>query len=333
EIVSKPDMRTPEEAGAYIRKLRTILRYIGSCDGNMEQGSMRADVNVSVRKPGGKLGTRCEIKNVNSVRFVMQAIRYEAQRQVDILEDGGVVDQQTRLFDPAAGETRLMRSKEEAHDYRYFPDPDLLPLEFDEAFIEAARRTLPELPDQKKARLMRDLGLSDYNASVLVAEKASADYYEELLAETAKAAGKAEKAVATRAANWVISELFGHLNRAGISAGESPVSAEDGAELLGLIEKGVISGRIAKEVFELMYQSGKKAAEIVTEKGLEQVSDVPELDALIDKILSDNPGQVEQFRAGKVKLIGFFVGQVMKATGGKANPGVVNDLLKKKLIK
>ena len=331
EIVSWPDMRTPEEAGAYIRKLRTILRYIGSCDGNMEQGSMRADVNVSVRKPGAKLGTRCEIKNVNSVRFVMQAIRYEAQRQVDILEDGGVIEQQTRLFDPGAGETRLMRSKEEAHDYRYFPDPDLLPLEFDDAFIEAARRTLPELPDQKKARLMRDLGLSDYNASVLVAEKASADYFEELLAETAKAAGKAEKAVATRAANWVISELFGHLNRAGISAGESPVSAEDGAELLGLIEKGVISGRIAKDVFEIMFESGKGATEIVTEKGLEQVSDVHELDALIDKILSDNPGQVEQFRAGKVKLIGFFVGQVMKATQGKANPGVVNEILKKKL--
>jgi len=331
EIVSKPDMRSPEEAGVYVRKMRTILRYIGSCNGNMDEGSMRADVNVSVRKAGDELGTRCEIKNVNSVRFVMQAIVYEAQRQVDILEDGGKIRQETRQFDPATGETRAMRSKEEAHDYRYFPDPDLLPLEFDDAFIEAARKTLPELPDVKKARLIKDFELSDYNASILTAEKESADFFESLLAETAKATGKTAKDVATKTANWVISDLFGHLNKAGVSISDSPVSAKDGAELLALIEAGTISGRIAKEVFELMYHSGKKAGEIVKSKGLEQVSDVHELDAMIDKILSDNPGQVEQYKAGKDKLIGFFVGQVMQATKGKANPGVVNDILKKKL--
>jgi len=297
----------------------------------MEEGSMRADVNVSMRRPGDEYGTRCEIKNVNSVRFVMQAIQYEAQRQVDILEDGGKIHQETRLFDAGTGETRPMRSKEEAHDYRYFPDPDLLPLEFDDTFVDAARESLPELPDEKKARLVRDLGISDYNASVLIAEKESADYFENLLTETAKATGKAEKAVATRAANWVISDLFGHLNKAGKAIKDSPVSARDGAELLALIEAGTISGRIAKEVFELMYHSGRKAGEIVKEKGLEQVSDVHELDAMIDKILADNPAQVAAFKAGKEALLGFFVGQVMKATGGKANPALVNDILKKKL--
>ncbi len=331
EIVSKPDLRTPEEAGAYVRKIRSIVRYIGTCDGNMDEGSMRADVNVSVRRPGDELGTRCEIKNVNSVRYVMQAIVYEAQRQVDVLEDGGSIDQETRQFDPDKVVTRSMRSKEEAHDYRYFPDPDLLPLEFDDAFIAAAKAELPELPDVKKARFINELGLSPYNASVLTAEKDNADFFEELLAETTKATGKAPKDVATRAANWVISDLFGHLNKAGVSVKDSPVSAEDGAELLELIEKGTISGRIAKEVFELMFHSGKKAHAIVKEKGLEQVSDVHELDAMIEKILADNPGQVAAYKGGKDKLIGFFVGQVMKATGGKANPGVVNDLLKKKL--
>ncbi len=331
EIVSKPDIRSPEEAGAYVRKLRTILRYIGSCDGNMEEGSMRADVNVSVRKPGADYGTRCEIKNVNSVRFVMQAITFEARRQVDILEDGGAIDQQTRLFDPDKGETRSMRSKEEAHDYRYFPDPDLLPLEFDDAFIDAARNSLPELPDAKKARFIKELGISDYNAQVLVAEKENADFFEALLNETTKATGKKPADVATRAANWVISDLFGHLNKAGVSISDSPVSAEDGAELLELVEKGTISGRIAKEVFELMYHTGKKAHEIVKEKGLEQVSDVHELDAMIGEILKANPAQVEQYKAGKDKLIGFFVGQVMQKTKGKANPAVVNELLRKKL--
>ena len=331
EIVSKPDMRTPEEAGAYIRKIRTILRYIGTCDGNMDEGSMRADVNVSVRRAGGDLGTRCEIKNVNSVRFVMQAIQYEAQRQVDILEGGGTIAQETRLFDPDKGETRTMRSKEEAHDYRYFPDPDLLPLEFDDAFIAAAKKELPELPDEKKARFISQLGLSQYNAAILTAERESADFFEALLTETAKEVGKAGKEVAKRTANWVISELYGHLNKAGVAIADSPVTPKQGAQLLALVEAGTISGRIAKEVFELMYHSGKAAGEIVKERGLEQVSDVRELDAMIDKILAENPGQVEKYKAGKQQLMGFFVGQVMKATGGKANPGVVNDILKKKL--
>ncbi|GHF25845.1 aspartyl/glutamyl-tRNA(Asn/Gln) amidotransferase subunit B [Kordiimonas sediminis] len=325
EIVSKPDMRSPEEAGAYLTKLRTILRYIGTCDGNMEQGSMRADVNVSVRRPGEPLGTRCEIKNVNSIRFVRQAIEVEARRQVDILEDGGEIDQETRLFDPNKGETRSMRSKEEAHDYRYFPDPDLLPVEFDDAFVDAARESLPELPDDKRKRFVDDLGVSDYNASVLVAEKENADYFEELLAKL----GNAD--MAKKASNWVISDLFGLLNKAGKTISESPVSPEQGAELLGLIEDGTISGRTAKDVFEEMFETGKNAAVIVDEKGLKQVSDTGELEKIIDTIIAANPGQVEQYRAGKTKLIGFFVGQVMKETGGAANPGVVNKLLQPKL--
>ena len=331
EIVSKPDMRSPDEAGAYLTKLRTILRYIGTCDGNMEQGSMRADVNVSVRKPGDDLGTRCEIKNVNSIRFVRQAIEVEARRQVDIIEAGGTIDQETRLFDPNKGETRSMRSKEEAHDYRYFPDPDLLPLEFDDAFIEAARDSLPELPDEKKSRFMEALGLNDYNAGVLVAEKESSDYFEALVAELAKATKKDAADIAVKASNWLSGDLFGALNKAGKSISETPVSAAQGAELLALIEDGTISGRIAKDVFEIMFDTGKDAGAIVEEKGLKQVSDTGEIEKIIDDIIAANPNQLEQYRAGKDKLLGFFVGQVMKATQGKANPGVVNKLLKPKL--
>ena len=331
EIVSKPDMTSPEEAGAYLTKLRTILRYIGSCDGNMEQGSMRADVNVSVRRAGEPLGTRCEIKNVNSIRFVRQAIEVEARRQVDIIEDGGSVDQETRLFDPVKMETRSMRSKEEAHDYRYFPDPDLLPLEFDDAFIEAARETLPELPDEKRTRFVNDLGLTDYNAGVLVAEKEQSDFFEALLDALSKKTGKGLSEVAAKASNWVTGDLFGALNKAGKTIGESPVSAAHGADLLALVEDGTISGRIAKDVFEVMFETGKDAGAIVEEKGLKQVSDTGEIEKIIDEVIAANPGQVEQYRGGKDKLIGFFVGQVMKATGGKANPGVVNKLLKPKL--
>ena len=331
EIVSMPDMRTPAEAGAYVRKLRTILRYIGSCDGNMDQGSMRADVNVSVRRPGEELGTRTETKNVNSVRFVMQTIEFEARRQVDILEDGGTIKQETRLFDPGKGVTRPMRSKEEAHDYRYVPDPDLLPLELSDELIAEAKASLPELPDARKARLTDELGLSVYNAGVLVAEKESADYFEALLAALAEATGKAPKDLAKKAANWVISDLFGHLNKAGTPVADSPVSPAAGAELLALVEDGTISGRIAKDVFEVMFGTGQSAAEIVEEKGLKQVSDTGELEKIIDEVITANPDQLAQYRDGKDKLIGFFVGQVMKATGGQANPGVVNQLLKPKL--
>ncbi|MFZ5609714.1 MAG: Asp-tRNA(Asn)/Glu-tRNA(Gln) amidotransferase subunit GatB [Pseudomonadota bacterium] len=331
EIVSKPDLRSPAEAGAYLRKLRAILRYIGACDGNMEEGSMRADVNVSVRKPGDALGTRCEIKNVNSVRFVQAAIDYEARRQIDILEAGGTVHQETRLFDPAKGETRSMRSKEEAHDYRYFPDPDLLPLVLPDDFIAEARASLPELPDEKKTRFETHLGLSSYVATVLTAEKEAADYFEALLAALAKATGKTSAALARAAANWVISDLFGALNKAGKAIAESPVSAEAGAELLRLQDEGTISGRIAKDVFEIMFETGKGAAAIVEEKGLTQVSDTGALEAVIAQVLDANPGQLADYRAGKDKLFGFFVGQVMRATGGKANPALVNELLRKAL--
>ena len=331
EIVSKPDMASPEEAGAYVTKIRSIVRYIGACDGNMEQGSMRADVNVSVRRAGEPLGTRCEIKNVNSIRFVRQAVEIEARRQVDVIEDGGTIDQETRLFDPVKGETRSMRSKEEAHDYRYFPDPDLLPVEFDDAFVEAARASLPELPDVKKARFMEALGLNDYTASVLVAEKEQADFFEALLEATATASKKDASAVASKVANWLTGDLFGALNKVGKTIADTPVSALQGAGLLALIEDGTISGRIAKDVFEIMFETGKDAEAIVEEKGLKQVSDTGAIEAIIDEIIAANQGQVEQYRSGKTKLIGFFVGQVMKATGGKANPGVVNQLLKPKL--
>jgi aspartyl-tRNA(Asn)/glutamyl-tRNA(Gln) amidotransferase subunit B len=331
EIVSRPDLRSPEEAGAYLRKLRTILRYVGSCDGNMEEGSMRADVNVSVRRPGDPLGTRCEIKNVNSVRFVMAAIEYEARRQVDILESGGTITQETRLFDNAKGETRSLRSKEDAHDYRYFPDPDLLPLELSEHFLAECRASLPELPDEKKARFITHLGVSAYNAAVLTAEKETADYFEALLAATAAAQGKPEAEVARAASNWVISDLFGALNRLGKDITASPVSPAQGAELLKLVADGTLSGTLAKQVFELMLETGKGAAALVEERGLKQVSDTGPIEAIIAQVLADNADSVAAYRGGKDKLFGFFVGQTMKAMGGKANPAVVNDLLRKAL--
>ena len=321
EIVSKPDMRSAEEARCYVTKLRTILRYLGTCDGNMEQGSLRADVNVSVRKPGAPLGTRCEIKNVNSIRFVQAAIEFEARRQVELIEAGGAVKQQTRLFDSKRGETREMRSKEEAHDYRYFPDPDLLPLELDPAWVEGIRKTLPELPDAKKSRFIAGFGITPYDASVLVAERASADYFE------AVAKGRDGKL----AANWVISELFGRLNKAGRDVLASPVSAASLGELLDLLADNTISGRIAKDVFDEMFASGKSAREIVAAKGLKQITDTGEIESAIAKVIADNPGQVEQYKGGKQGVVGWLVGQVMKATGGKANPKMVNELLKKKL--
>jgi len=321
EIVSKPDLRSAEEAGIYLRKLRSILRYLGTCDGNMEEGSMRADVNVSVRRPGEGYGTRCEIKNVNSVRFVQQAVEYEARRQVELVEDGGTVRQETRLFDSRRGVTREMRTKEEAHDYRYFPDPDLLPLELDPAWIEEIRKRLPELPDAKKARFIADYGLSSYDASVLVAERASADYFE------AVAKGRDGKL----AANWVSSELFGRLNKAAKDIAESPVSAAALGGLLDLLAGGTISGRIAKDVFDEMFETGKPAAAIVEAKGLRQITDAGAIEAAIDKVIAENPGQVEKYKSGKQGVIGWIVGQVMKATGGKANPKLVNDLLRKKL--
>jgi aspartyl-tRNA(Asn)/glutamyl-tRNA(Gln) amidotransferase subunit B len=324
EIVSKPDMRSAEEAGAYLRKLRSILRYLGTCDGNMEEGSMRADVNVSVRKPGEAYGTRCEIKNVNSVRFVQQAIEYEARRQVELIEGGEVVKQQTRLFDSKRGITREMRSKEEAHDYRYFPDPDLLPLELEPAWIEAIRASLPEFPDAKKARFIADYGLTPYDASVLVAERASADYFEKVVANGKPRDGKL-------AANWVISELFGRLNKAGKDVAESPVSAEALGGLLDLLADNTISGRIAKDVFDEMFETGKPAAAIVEAKGLKQITDTGAIESAIAKVIANNPGQVEQYKGGKQGVVGWLVGQVMKATGGKANPKLVNELLRKKL--
>jgi aspartyl-tRNA(Asn)/glutamyl-tRNA(Gln) amidotransferase subunit B len=322
EIVSEPDMRSGEEAGAYLKKLRAIMRYLGTCDGNMEEGSMRCDVNLSMRRMGDtKLGTRCEIKNVNSIRFVMAAIEYESQRQVEILESGGAIKQETRLWDTSKGETRSMRSKEEAHDYRYFPDPDLLPLKLDAAWVEEIKRGLPELPDEKKARFIKDYGLKAYDAAVLVAEKASADFYEQV------AKGRDGKL----AANWVTGDLFGALNKLGKDIGDSPVSAAALGGLIDLISNNTISGRIAKEVFELMLESGKPAAQIVEEKGLRQVTDTGAIEKAIDDILAANADKVAEYKSGKDKLFGFFVGQVMKATGGKANPAMLNDMLKKKL--
>ena len=325
EIVSRPDMRSPAEAGAYVRKLRTILRYVGSCDGNMEEGSMRADVNVSVREPGGELGTRTETKNVNSVRFVMAAIEHEAQRQVDVLEAGGAIVQETRLFDPDKGVTRSMRSKEDAHDYRYFPDPDLLPLELDDAFLDECRASLPELPDAKRARYAGELGLSPYNAAVLTAEAETARWFEALLA----AGG--DTVTAKAAANWVSSDLFGALNRLGKSVDESPVSPAQGAELLKLVADGTLSGSLAKQVFEVMLETGEDPGAIVEARGLKQTSDTGAIEAEIAKVLAANADKVADYRGGKDKLFGFFVGQTMKAMAGKANPGVVNDLLRKAL--
>jgi aspartyl/glutamyl-tRNA(Asn/Gln) amidotransferase, B subunit len=320
EIVSKPDMRSSEEAKAFLTKLRSILRYLGTCDGNMDEGSLRADVNVSVRRPGEPFGTRCEIKNVNSIRFVGQAIEYEARRQIAILEDGGVVEQETRLFDPNKGETRSMRSKEEAHDYRYFPDPDLLPLEFDDAYIEALKADLPELPDEKRARFIKDLGLSEYDASVLVAEKAVADYFEQV------AQGRDGKA----AANWVINDLLGALNKNGKDIEESPVSPEQLGAIIDLIKEGTISGKIAKDLFEIVWNEGGDPRKIVEDRGMKQVTDTGAIEKAVDEVIAANPDKVEQAKA-KPTLAGWFVGQVMKATGGKANPQAVNALVKSKL--
>ncbi len=331
EIVSRPDMRSPAEAGAYVRKLRAILRYVGSCDGNMEEGSMRADVNVSVRKPGDEFGTRTETKNVNSVRFVMQAIEHEALRQVELIEGGGTVVQETRLFDPGTGTTRSMRSKEDAHDYRYFPDPDLLPLELDDSFIDECRASLPELPDAKRKRYIGELGLTAYNAAVLTAEVETARWFETLLAETASAQAKPEADVAKQAANWLISDLFGALNKAGHDLENSPVSAAAGAELLALVGKGTISGSISKQVLETMIATGDAPTVIVDREGLKQESDSGAIEAAVDTILANNADKVEQYRGGKEALFGFFVGQTMKAMQGKANPQVVNEVLKAKL--
>src|SRR5256885_8676789 len=302
EIVSRPDMRSPAEAGAYLRKLRSILRYVGSCDGNMEEGSMRADVNVSVRKPNGELGTRTETKNVNSVRFVMAVVGPEGKRQVELIEGGGAVAQETRLYDPDKGVTRSLRSKEEAHDYRYFPDPDLLPLELDEAFLEECRASLPELPDAKRKRY-EGLGITPYNAGVLTAEVETARWFDVLLE-----AGAEPK----QSANWVVAELFGALNRRGETIDRSPVTPAQAAELLGLVADGTISGTIAKQVFEIMLESGEGAAAIVESRGLKQTSDTGAIDAAIDQVLAENSGKVAEYKGGKQALFGFFVGQVMK---------------------
>jgi len=320
EIVSKPDLRSSDEAKAYLTKLRTILRYLGTCDGNMDQGSMRADVNVSVRRPGGDFGTRCEIKNVNSIRFVGQAIEYEARRQVGILEDGGEIDQETRLFDAVKGETRSMRSKEEAHDYRYFPDPDLLPLEFTPEFVDDLSGHLPELPDDKKARFINDYGLTAYDADILVVEKASADFFENV------AKGRDAKL----SANWVINELFGRLNKEGKDLAESPVSADQLGSIIDLIKAGTISGKIAKDLFEIVWTEGGDPAQIVEDRGMKQVTDLGAIEAVVDEILAANPDKVEQAKE-KPNLVGWFVGQVMKASKGKANPQAVNELLKQKI--
>ena len=321
EIVSRPDMRSPAEAGAYVRKLRAILRYVGSCDGNMEEGSMRADVNVSVRKPGEEFGTRTETKNVNSVRFVMNVIEQEARRQVEVLESGGKIVQETRLYDPDRNETRSMRSKEDAHDYRYFPDPDLLPLELDEAFLDDCRASLPELPDAKRRRY-ESLGVAPYQANVLTAEVEAARWFDTLLD-----AG----AAARPAANWTTSELFGALNRTGKGIEESPVSPSQAAELLSLVADGTLSGSLAKQVFEVMLETGDAPSKIVEDRGLKQTSDTGAIEAVIADVLAKNPGQLDQYRGGKEALFGFFVGQTMKAMQGKANPAVVNDLLRKAL--
>ncbi len=321
EIVSRPDMRSAEEASAYVTKVRSIVRYIGSCDGNMQEGSLRCDANVSVRKPGDELGTRCEIKNLNSLRFMRQAIEFEAARQVEIIEDGGTIKQETRLYDSAKGETRAMRSKEEAHDYRYFPDPDLLPINLTPEFVEEQRAFLPELPDEKKNRFIADYGLSVYDAGVLVAERDTADFFE------AVAKGRDSK----QAANWVISELFGRLNKAGKDINDSPVSSHSLGGLIDLIADDTISGSIAKKVFDDMFETGKEAAVIVEEQGLKQVTDTGAIEGIIDQVLADNPDKLAQYREGKDKLFGFFVGQTMRASQGKANPGMVNDLLRKKL--
>jgi aspartyl-tRNA(Asn)/glutamyl-tRNA(Gln) amidotransferase subunit B len=320
EIVSKPDLRSADEAKAYIAKVRSILRYLGTCDGDMEKGNLRADVNVSVRRPGDPLGTRCEIKNVNSIRFIGQAIEHEARRQIDIIEEGGVIEQETRLFDAGRGETRSMRSKEEAHDYRYFPDPDLLPLEFDQAYVDALEKNLPELPDAKKARFMRDFSLSAYDAGVLVAERETAEYFETV------AKGRDGKA----AANWVINELFGRLNKEGKAIASSPVSAGQLGSMLDLIKDGTISGKIAKDLFEIVWNEGGDPRAIVEQRGMKQVTDTGAIEKVVDEIIAKNPDKVADAKSNP-KAIGWFVGQVMKSSGGKASPQAVNDILKRKL--
>jgi aspartyl-tRNA(Asn)/glutamyl-tRNA(Gln) amidotransferase subunit B len=321
EIVSKPEMHSAEQAAAYIKKLRSILRYLGTCDGNMEEGSLRADVNVSVRKPGEPLGTRTETKNLNSVRFIMQTIEYEVQRQIELIEDGGAVTQETRLFDTTTGMTRTMRGKEDAHDYRYFPDPDLLPLNFDDAFIADLKKDMPELPDEIKSRMVTEYGLSSYDANVLTEEKEVAAFYE------LASAGRDRKITA----NWMSVELFGALNKAGIDLAQSPVSPEQLGGLVDLISDGSISGKIAKEVFADMFETGKDAKQVVEVKGLKQVSDEGAIISMIDEVLASNQDKVDEYRSGKDKLFGFFVGQVMKASKGQANPGMVNQILKQKL--
>jgi aspartyl-tRNA(Asn)/glutamyl-tRNA(Gln) amidotransferase subunit B len=325
EIVSKPDMRTAEQARAYVTKLRSILRYLGTCDGDMEKGSLRADVNVSVRKPGDPLGTRCEIKNVNSIRFIGQAIDYEARRQIGILEDGGSIEQETRLFDPGKGETRSMRFKEEAHDYRYFPDPDLLPLEFTQGYVDELKADLPELPDQKKSRFIGDFGLTPYDAGVLVSERESADFYEAVLAKLANRTRDGKLA-----ANWVINELFGRLNKEGEGIAASPVSAAQLGTIVDLIGEGTISGKIAKDLFEIVWQEGGDPRALVEARGMRQVTDLGAIEKAVDEIIAANPDKVAQAKA-KPQLIGWFVGQVMKSSGGKANPQSVSTMLAKKL--
>ena len=322
EIVSKPDLRSPDEVNAYVKKLRSIMRYLGTCDGNMQEGSLRADVNVSVRKEGDKeLGTRCEIKNVNSIKFMQMAIAYEAQRQVELLESGKSIDQETRLFDTKKNETRSMRSKEDAHDYRYFPDPDLLPLNLDKELIENIKKNLPELPDQKKERFIKDYSLNAYEANVLVSEKEISDYFEEVIKNSDIKLAK----------NWIMGDLFASLNDKNISISESPVTAKKMSQLIDSISSGIISGRTAKEVFEVMKETGEEPNKIIESKGLQQKSDPKELEAIIEKILTENKDKVDQYKSGKDKLFGFFVGQVMKVSGGKANPQLVNEILKKKL--
>ena len=324
EIVSKPDLSSPDEVNAYIKKLRSIMRYLGTCDGNMQEGSLRADVNVSVRKEGNKeLGTRCEIKNVNSIKFMQMAIIYEAQRQVELLEAGKSIDQETRLFDTKKNETRSMRSKEDAHDYRYFPDPDLLPLNLNKELIENIKKNLPELPDQKKERFINDYSLTAYEANVLVSEKEISDYFEEVVKTSDIKLAK----------NWIMGDLFASLNEKNISISQSPVTAKKMSQLIDSISSGVISGRTAKEVFEIMKESGVEPNKIIESKGLQQKSDPKELEKIIEKILTENNDKVEQYKSGKDKLFGFFVGQVMKISGGKANPQLVNQILKNKLKK
>jgi aspartyl-tRNA(Asn)/glutamyl-tRNA(Gln) amidotransferase subunit B len=325
EIVSKPDIRSSEQAKAYVTKLRSILRYLGTCDGDMEKGSLRADVNVSVRRPGEPMGTRCEIKNMNSIAFIGEAIEYEARRQIGILEDGGAIEQETRLFDPNRGETRSMRTKEEAHDYRYFPDPDLLPLEFGEAFVAELKANLPELPDQKKARFTAEFGLSSYDAGVLVAERESAAFFETVLSKLADKARDGKLA-----ANWVINELFGRLNREDLAIGASPISAVQLATIVDLIGEGTISGKIAKDLFEIVWQEGGDPRAIIEARGMKQVTDLSAIEKVVDEVITANPEKVAQAKA-KPQLVGWFVGQVMKSSGGKANPQAVNDLLKSKL--